>query len=263
MNLDAFILFDPICSNPQEIPAGPGNYIVVFREGRGLPDSGLPVQLAKFHSVDVLYTGVAGASSGLRRRITRAHFDNNASRSTLRLSLGILLGFVPIPRDNVKPANGHTKFQPDEEVRLTEWMKGNLLVYFHTDKGYKAMENELISTLNPPLNLSKNANPVNSEIRALISELRTKVQISESLIQNHKTDSPIEVKRKPRKCPICGRKVVPIVYGYPSWDMQEGIILGDAVSISIDLITSAVNAASHFVRAHSPRIIPKTKNEEL
>jgi len=94
-----------------------------------LPDVGHPVQMAKFRGMDILYTGVAGPSSGLRRRITWAHFGNNAGRSTLRLSLGVLLGFTPIPRDAGKPFNGHVRFCPDEETRLTTWMKDNLLVF--------------------------------------------------------------------------------------------------------------------------------------
>jgi len=140
-----------------------------------LPDVGLPVQMAKFRGMDILYTGVAGPSSGLRRRITWAHFGNNTGCSTLRLSIGVLLGFTPIPRDAKNPGNGHVRFCPAEEARLTVWMNDNLLVYYFPNDGYEDMENELIAALNPPLNLSKNANPVNSEIRALISQRRANV----------------------------------------------------------------------------------------
>lgn len=177
MDLDAFILYNPVTGSPQEIPTGAGNYILVFREGRSLPDTGLHVQMAKFRGMDILYTGVAGPSSGLRRRITWAHFGNNAGRSTLRLSLGVLLGFTPIPRDTKNPGNGHVRFCPDEEARLTAWMKDNLLVYYFSNDSYEEMEDEMIATLNPPLNLSKNANPVNSEIRALISLRRSNGRI--------------------------------------------------------------------------------------
>ena len=150
MDLNSFILYDPTSSNPLHIPTGAGNYIVIFRVGRGLPDTGLPVQMAKFRGMDILYTGVAGPSSGLRRRIIWGHFGNNAGRSTLRLSLGVLFGFTPIPRDAGKPFNGHTRFCPDEEARLTAWMKDNLLVYYFPNDDYEEMENELIATLNPP-----------------------------------------------------------------------------------------------------------------
>ena len=174
MDLDAFTLYNPAIGCPQEIPTAAGNYIVVFREGCGLPDVGHPVQMAKFRGMDILYTGVAGPSSGLRRRITWAHFGNNAGRSTLRLSLGVLLGFTPIPRDAKNPGNGHVRFCPDEEARLTAWMKDNLLVFYFPNDGYEEAEDELIAALNPPLNLSKNDNPVNSEIRTFISLRRSK-----------------------------------------------------------------------------------------
>ncbi len=229
MTLNDFISFDPCSARPQDIPTGAGNYIVLLREGCSLPDTGFPVQMARFQGKDVIYTGVAGPSSGLRRRITWAHLGNNAGRSTLRLSIGVLLGFTPIPRDAKKPWNGHVRFCAEDEASLTEWMKENLLFYFFPNDNYEALENELIATLNPPLNLSKSANPVNSEIRALLSELRSNVNIPESLIQNHETDSPIEVKRKPRKCPCCGGKVIPIFYGYPSWDMRDAATRGEIV----------------------------------
>ena len=173
MTLNDFISFDPSRDRPQEIPTGAGNYIVLLRDGRSLPDTGFPVQMARFQGKDVIYTGVAGPSSGLRRRITWAHLGNNAGRSTLRLSIGVLLGFKPIPRDAKKPWNGHVRFCAEDEASLTEWMKENLLFYFFPNDGYEALENELIATLNPPLNLSKNFNPVNCEIRAHVSELRS------------------------------------------------------------------------------------------
>ena len=112
----------------------------------------------------------------LRRRITWAHFGDNAGRSTLRLTLGVLMGFKPIPRDVSNPHNGHTRFLPEEEKRLTDWMKDNLLVYFFPNDDYEAVEEELIASLNPPLNLMKNHNPVNSELRSHISYLRSLVQ---------------------------------------------------------------------------------------
>ena len=176
MDLEKFILFNPVTGSPKEIPEGAGNYFVVLKEGHSLPDVGLPVVMAKFRWMDIVYTGVAGPSSGLRRRITWAHFGDNAGRSTLRLTLGVLMGFKPIPRDVSNPHNGHTRFLPEEEKRLTDWMKDNLLVYFFPNDDYEAVEEELIASLNPPLNLMKNHNPVNSELRSHISYLRSLVQ---------------------------------------------------------------------------------------
>lgn len=229
MRLDEFILFNPANGSLQEIPTGAGNYFVVLREGCHLPATEFSLQIAQFRGMNIIYTGVAGPSSGLRRRITRAHLGNNAGRSTLRLSLGVLMGFTLVPRDIGKPNNGHVRFCSEDEKELTAWMKGNMLFYFLPNDGYETMEDELIATLNPPLNLSKNANPVNKEFRALLSELRSNVQVPESQIRRHDTDEPFEVKRKPRKCPCCGGKVVPIIYGYPSPDARDAAMRGEIV----------------------------------
>lgn len=181
MDLNGFILFDPTSGLPQEIPAGAGNYIVVLREGCMLPDMGLPMKMARFNGLDIIYTGVAGPSSGLRRRITWAHLGNNAGRSTLRRTLGILMGFKQIPRDAKNPSNGHVRFCAEEEARLTAWMKENLLFYLNPNEACEALEDELIAIFNPPLNLSKNSNPVNSELRALISLRRSDGRIRKPL----------------------------------------------------------------------------------
>lgn len=73
MDLEKFILFNPVTGSPKEIPEGAGNYFVVLKEGHSLPDVGLPVVMARYHGMDIVYTGVAKASIGLRRRISWAH----------------------------------------------------------------------------------------------------------------------------------------------------------------------------------------------
>ena len=68
MDLEQFILFNPVTGSPKEIPEGAGNYFVVLKEGHSLPDVGLPVVMAKYRGMDIVYTGVAGASSLYRCR---------------------------------------------------------------------------------------------------------------------------------------------------------------------------------------------------
>ena len=198
MDLAAFTLYNPVTGSPKEIPIGAGNYFVVLKEGCSLPDVGIPVKMAKFRGMDIIYTGVAGASSGLRKRITWAHLGDNAGRSTLRLSLGVLMGFKPIPRDASNPNNGHTRFRPDEEARLTDWMKDNLLVYFFSNDDFEAVEEELIASLNPPLNLMKNYNPVNRELRTQISYLRSQVQPLGAQRIRRETDNLLDVLSDPQ-----------------------------------------------------------------
>ena len=44
-----------------------------------------------------------------------------------------------------------------------------------------------------------------------------------------KAMSLIKTNRKPRKCPICGGKIVPIVYGMPMGDLEEKADCGEVV----------------------------------
>ena len=47
MDLEQFILFNPVTGSPKEIPEGAGNYFVGRQEGHAWPDVGLPAGMAK------------------------------------------------------------------------------------------------------------------------------------------------------------------------------------------------------------------------
>lgn len=51
-------------------------------------------------------------------------------------------------------------------------MKANLILYYSTSKDYLKIEEELIKSLNPPLNIKDNYNIENKEFRNLLSKLR-------------------------------------------------------------------------------------------
>lgn len=165
-----FLLFDPIKNTFEQIPDKPGNYIICLRKGSKLPDIGIECELKFYQGLKVIYTGIAGKS--LRKRDYRQHFTgNNAGGSTLRKSLGSLFGYPKIARDK-NAENGKTKFNISDEIKLSEWMLKNLLIYLKENSNPSDIEDELISTLNPPLNLSKNRNIINLEYRKRLSELR-------------------------------------------------------------------------------------------
>ena len=167
-----FILFDPNKHSSNHIPDNPGNYIICLKKGSKLPDIGVNYEMKTFERLNVIYTGIAGKS--LRKRDYRQHFTgNNAGSSTLRKSLGSMFGFPKIARDK-DPDNGKTKFKERDEIQLSEWMQSNLVLYFKRNLNPDDIENDLISELNPPLNLSKNKNIVNREFRNKLSELRNK-----------------------------------------------------------------------------------------
>jgi len=169
---ETFSLFDPIKNTSEQIPDNPGNYIVCLRKDSNLPDVGIEFEMKPYQGFKVIYTGIAGTS--LRKRDYRQHFTgNNAGSSTLRKSFGSLFGYPKIARDK-NASNGKTKFNISDEIKLSEWMMKNLLLYFKINSNPDELENELITTLNPPLNLSKNKNLINKEFRNRLSELRKK-----------------------------------------------------------------------------------------
>lgn len=171
-SFEEFELFDPKYSDYKCIPDNPGNYIVCLKEGSELPNIGESYTMKTFRELNVIYTGIAGKS--LRKRDYKQHFTgNNAGSSTLRKSLGSMFGYTKIARDK-DPSNGKTKFYEADEIKLSEWMHSNLLLFFRSNLYPDNLENELINELNPPLNLSKNSNIINQKFRKKLSELRKK-----------------------------------------------------------------------------------------
>ena len=62
---------------------------------------------------------------GLYSRIGKQHFNGTGGTSTLRKSIGCLLGFPLIPRSKSNPNDGKTTFERSDEFKLSEWMKRN------------------------------------------------------------------------------------------------------------------------------------------
>ena len=168
-----FKIFDPMTMDSNMLPNVAGNYIFLLRKGSQLPQVDINPQIPEVtldgNTYQAIYTGIARKC--LRNRDYRNHFvDNDASRSTLRKSIGSLFGYDLIPRK--EGDSKHEKFKPADEEKLTEWMMSNLLLAFVENADPKSMEDKLIAELNPPLNLEKNHNKVNAEFRALLSKLR-------------------------------------------------------------------------------------------
>lgn len=164
--------FDPKFDEEAKIDDSSGNYILCLRKNSKLPTVSISPTLTKFEGLNVVYTGIAGGS--LRTRDFRQHFKgNNAGRSTLRKSLGVLFGYKLIPRDK-DPNTGKTKFNPKDEQELTEWMLANLIMFFLPTADFNSIEIKLINQFNPPLNIKDNHNNINADFRRLLSSLRAK-----------------------------------------------------------------------------------------
>ena len=98
----------------------------------------------------------------LRRRL-RTHYTGRADRSTLRLTLGVLLG-IPL---KVTP-RGRWTFG-DGERQLDEWMDRNAFVTWAPTPEPWIAERELIHSCNLPLNLRDNDG---HPFRPVLSDLR-------------------------------------------------------------------------------------------
>ena len=173
-NLDTFKInrFDPKTDSETIIANSSGNYILCLRKNSKLPTVSIKPILINFEGLQVVYTGIASGS--LRTRDFRQHFKgNNAGRSTLRKSLGVLFGYKQIPRDS-DPNTGKTKFGNADELKLSEWMCDNLIMFLLQTLDFNSIEVELINHFNPPLNLKDNGNIINSDFRRLLSSLRAK-----------------------------------------------------------------------------------------
>ncbi len=182
---NSFKLFDPMKDCNSILPNLPGNYFIVLRTTSQLP----PIEVSpEFHYIDynnshypIIYTGISNIS--IRKRDYHQHFiGNNAGRSTLRKSLGSLMGFSKIPRDKNNPDNGKTKFNENDEEILSQWMRENLLLFYSIEnreqEQIKNLEKELINDYNPPLNILGNNNPINKEYRALLKILRNRTGLN-------------------------------------------------------------------------------------
>ena len=206
-------LFDPMTMDSNTLPNVAGNYVFLLRKGSQLPQVDINPQIPEVtldgNTYQAIYTGIA--SKSLRKRDYRNHFvDNDASRSTLRKSIGSLFGYDLILRK--ESDTKHKRFQPADEEKLTEWMMSNLLLAFVENSTPKPLEEKLIAELNPPLNLEKNTNMVNKEFRALLSKLRCRPVIGSAEHFTSSMKTTIKKTIPTQSCyPINGGKMVKII----------------------------------------------------
>ena len=208
-----FKIFDPMTMDSNMLPNVAGNYVFLLRKGSQLPQVDINPQIPELtldgNTYQAIYTGIA--SKSLRGRDYRAHFiGNDASRSTLRKSIGSLFGYDLIPRKEGDLK--YKKFKPADEEKLTEWMMSNLLLAFVENADPEPWEVKLIAELNPPLNLEKNHNKVNAEFRALLSKLRCRPVIGSAEHFTSSMKTTIKKTIHTQSCyPINGGKMVKII----------------------------------------------------
>ena len=237
MRLDNFVRFDPAADKGTDIPEVPGNYLVLIRDYEKFPNLDYDTSFQVFQGMDVIYTGVAGSS--LRSRIWKNHLSGNAGHSTLRLSLGCLMGYTLIPRDKKDPDNGHVRFDDNDERELTAWMKENLIFYYMPFDMPEVLENELIERLNPPLNLLKNFNEENMEFRLALSDLRKK--------KPWLTEAEVETPGPDFNTPLC--KVFRFDINDFSMGWEEISFQFDHVTVSLSICDAGPEVLTTLIHA--------------
>ncbi len=212
ITLNDFSLFDPQTMGSSALPDEPGNLIVVLRSTSSLPAhekiTSTPILTPfeyKGEKYDVVFVGKSGTS--LRTRVYEQHYEGTGGISTLRKSLGCLLGFDLIPQDVNSPNNGKTTFDDEDEYELTRWMKENLLLFYFANNDYSNVAKELTRTYNPPLNLQGNFYKTNLEYRKELSALRTGKPAAHDKPVNKLSKTSLASQQV--RCRHCGRKLEP------------------------------------------------------
>ena len=120
----------------------------------------------------ILYVGMTEDGLDARNHVNHAH----SGFSTFRRSLGAILkeelSLSALPRSFGSSKSNVRCYRFDErgEAALTEWMQDNLLIaQVEVECDVAVCEHELISKLQPPLNLKGWSNPQAPHIKALRS----------------------------------------------------------------------------------------------
>jgi hypothetical protein len=164
-----------VLARPSPVPDVRGVYAWYFAEIPGQTDLSNTVKLG---NLTLLYVGISprkppigGESTSkqnLRKRI-RYHYRGNAYGSTLRLTLGCLLA------DRLKiqlrrVGSGTRMTFSDGEPAISAWMAENAFVCWHESVEPWLIEDELIRTIDLPLNLAQNSHHA---FHAELTQLRT------------------------------------------------------------------------------------------
>ncbi|PKT67020.1 hypothetical protein CW362_42765 [Streptomyces populi] len=134
---------------PSPVPAAAGVYGWHFEQA---PSADLDAGRLLYVGIAPRYMANRTSTQNLRKRV-RYHYRGNAAGSTLRLTLGCLLG---IELRRVGKSGTRMTFGKDGEVALSQWMAENARVCWIEHDEPWTLESELITQLDLPLNLDQN-----------------------------------------------------------------------------------------------------------
>ena len=164
LNPKLLISKSEIFSNNSLIPQESGIYGAYFKE--------VPLEVdvdscVSFGEYTLLYIGV---SNNLKKRL-EGHYIQDASRSTLRKTLGLLLvDESSFPLRKIKPYKRLTRnFTPDGERWLSAWIEKNMYFSFEVTPDYLLIEDKYLKNLGPqgvlPLNIKGNSHPYANKLK--------------------------------------------------------------------------------------------------
>lgn len=144
-----FLLRDAFNQDKKQVSQKSGIYAWYFTN---IPEIVPTQDCYKIDDKVLLYIGISpsrqSSNNNLRKRLSQ-HFNGNGASSTLRKSLGCLLGFQLIGDKN-------KKFYKEDEQKLSLWMSQNAFVKFVEVNEPWLYEKDLIKSKSLPLNLEYN-----------------------------------------------------------------------------------------------------------
>ncbi|MGQ4398850.1 GIY-YIG nuclease family protein [Streptomyces hayashii] len=158
-----------VLARPSPVPAAAGIYGWHFKYP---PHSDLEAGRLLYIGIAPRYMANRTSTQNLRKRV-RNHYRGNAASSTLRLTLGCLLG---LELRRVGSGQKMT-FGKAGEARLSQWMADNARVCWIEKNEPWTLESQLISELDIPLNLAQNRhNAFHSRLEALRAQARQRAR---------------------------------------------------------------------------------------
>ncbi|MGR4850419.1 GIY-YIG nuclease family protein [Streptomyces sp. LARHCF252] len=171
--MDAAALISPdrlwsareVLLRPSPVPAAAGVYGWHFEQA---PHADLEAGRLLYVGIAPRFMANRTSTQNLRKRV-RYHYRGNAAGSTLRLTLGCLLG-LELRRVG---SGKRMTFGKTGEATLTQWMADNARVcWIERDEPW-ALESQLISQLDLPLNLDQNRH---NAFHSCLKELRAQAR---------------------------------------------------------------------------------------
>ena len=172
-----------VLARPSLVPKSPGVYAWWFQstgELEGIPDVSVPVgECQEYEGKHLLYIGIAprqpsaskSSATTIGHRL-RNHYRGNAEGSTLRLTLGCLLGM-----ELRRVGNGKRMTFCKCEYELNDWMQKNTFVDWIVQEKPWELETYLLSQLSLPLNLDQNnQHPFHAHLSRLRREAKAKAK---------------------------------------------------------------------------------------